>query len=145
MREDFKVDCCYCRQKLNYAAAVFAEPLGSGKLIFCSQDHADSFTAECVRIGDAVLRLPDCGDNSCHFAVNRGGMRTNGGCACRHKTEFSYFALTLLNVSKDVQKENDSLRASLESLVNWYRHGNPNDQEMEKRVEAAEKVLGEKG
>lgn len=24
----------------------------------------------------------DCGDNSCEFAVNKGGMRTNGGCRC---------------------------------------------------------------
>ena len=25
---------------------------------------------------------PDCGDNSCHFAVSKSGMRTNGGCRC---------------------------------------------------------------
>lgn len=25
---------------------------------------------------------PDCGDNSCRFAVKKGGMRTNGGCRC---------------------------------------------------------------
>lgn len=25
---------------------------------------------------------PDCGDNSCMFAKNKGGMRTNGGCRC---------------------------------------------------------------
>lgn len=25
---------------------------------------------------------PDCGDNSCRFAVEKGGMRTNGGCRC---------------------------------------------------------------
>lgn len=24
----------------------------------------------------------DCGDNSCLFALNRSGMRTNGGCRC---------------------------------------------------------------
>ena len=24
----------------------------------------------------------DCGDNSCRFAVAKGGMRTNGGCRC---------------------------------------------------------------
>lgn len=24
----------------------------------------------------------DCGDNSCHFAKNKTGMRTNGGCRC---------------------------------------------------------------
>lgn len=25
---------------------------------------------------------PDCGDNSCRFATNKTGMRTNGGCRC---------------------------------------------------------------
>jgi hypothetical protein len=24
----------------------------------------------------------DCGDNSCRFAKNKGGQRTNGGCRC---------------------------------------------------------------
>lgn len=24
----------------------------------------------------------DCGDNSCYYATNKGGMRTNGGCRC---------------------------------------------------------------
>ncbi len=24
----------------------------------------------------------DCGDNSCQFAKQKGGMRTNGGCRC---------------------------------------------------------------
>lgn len=24
----------------------------------------------------------DCGDNSCRFALKKGGMRTNGGCHC---------------------------------------------------------------
>lgn len=24
----------------------------------------------------------DCGDNSCRFARDKGGMRTNGGCRC---------------------------------------------------------------
>ncbi len=29
----------------------------------------------------ALLGL-DCGDNSCYFAEQRDGMRTNGGCRC---------------------------------------------------------------
>ena len=29
-----------------------------------------------------VLSKLDCGDNSCRFAQNKGGMRTNGGCVC---------------------------------------------------------------
>ena len=30
-------------------------------------------------------RFGDCGDNSCAFAVERGGMRTNGGCRCLNR------------------------------------------------------------
>ena len=26
--------------------------------------------------------MPDCGDNSCRYAPQGGGMRTNGGCRC---------------------------------------------------------------
>jgi transcriptional regulator with XRE-family HTH domain len=44
-----------------------------------------------------------------------------------------------------LETENRSLRESLQSLVTWYRRGNPNDREMEKRIEAAEGILGEKG
>lgn len=34
-----------------------------------------------------VLTL-DCGDNSCYFASNRQGQRTNGGCRClRYKEQ----------------------------------------------------------
>ena len=29
-----------------------------------------------------VLSKLDCGDNSCRFAQNKGGMRTNGECVC---------------------------------------------------------------
>jgi len=28
------------------------------------------------------MTTPDCGDNSCLYAISRGGMRTNGGCRC---------------------------------------------------------------
>lgn len=35
---------------------------------------------EAIRVQDA--RHPDCGDNSCQFIPQRGGMRTNGGCRC---------------------------------------------------------------
>lgn len=36
--------------------------------------------AELRRIQEAWI--PDCGDNSCRFAIHKGGMRTNGGCRC---------------------------------------------------------------
>lgn len=32
---------------------------------------------------------PDCGDNSCYFAVGKGGMRTNGGCRCLSNAGFN--------------------------------------------------------
>jgi hypothetical protein len=31
----------------------------------------------------------DCGDNSCEFATQRGGMRTNGGCRCLEGLSFT--------------------------------------------------------
>lgn len=31
----------------------------------------------------------DCGDNSCLFAKNKVGMRTNGGCSCFENAGFS--------------------------------------------------------
>lgn len=30
----------------------------------------------------------DCGDNSCYFAKNKTGMRTNGGCSCFERAGF---------------------------------------------------------
>jgi hypothetical protein len=30
----------------------------------------------------------DCGDNSCQFATQKGGMRTNGGCRCLYNAGF---------------------------------------------------------
>ena len=31
---------------------------------------------------DSAIHKLDCGDNSCKYASQRGGMRTNGGCRC---------------------------------------------------------------
>lgn len=38
---------------------------------------------------------PDCGDNSCRFAIKKDGMRTNGGCRCyaNVSTEARHYAL----------------------------------------------------
>ena len=35
-----------------------------------------------IRAADLALFDSDCGDNSCHFAKEHKGMRTNGGCQC---------------------------------------------------------------
>ena len=37
-------------------------------------------TFELSRLG--AIEPPDCGDNSCLFAKQKGGMRTTGGCRC---------------------------------------------------------------
>jgi hypothetical protein len=31
---------------------------------------------------DPAIHAIDCGDNSCRYATNKTGMRTNGGCRC---------------------------------------------------------------
>jgi hypothetical protein len=31
---------------------------------------------------DPAIHGIDCGDNSCRYATNKTGMRTNGGCRC---------------------------------------------------------------
>lgn len=31
---------------------------------------------------EELRKYSDCGDNSCRYAKNKGGMRTNGGCRC---------------------------------------------------------------
>lgn len=36
-----------------------------------------------------MTRDLDCGDNSCYFATQKGGMRTNGGCRCFSNAGFS--------------------------------------------------------
>ena len=43
-----------------------------------------TFLEQCRQMAERVKQPVelDCGDNSCVFAKNRGGMRTNGGCRC---------------------------------------------------------------
>lgn len=50
---------------------------------------------------EAVMSAPDCGDNSCHYAMRRGGQRTNGGCRC---------------TKPDIQQWANRLRAALTPL-----------------------------
>lgn len=37
----------------------------------------------------------DCGDNSCIYAKDKGGMRTNGGCRCHDRPGMSYMLRAL--------------------------------------------------
>ena len=45
--------------------------------------RAETAERELADTREAIRSLaPDCGDNSCRFAIHKGGMRTNGGCRC---------------------------------------------------------------
>lgn len=57
----------------------------------------------------------DCGDNSCRFATNRGGMRTNGGCRC---FENAGFGPSAVGAALKMLPEITRLRAEVES---WRR------------------------
>lgn len=48
----------------------------------------------------------DCGDNSCKYATNRGGMRTNGGCRCSRNEGWK--------VERKLQHEINDLKVKLE-------------------------------
>lgn len=54
--------------------AVFKE--GDGYISMTDEQQLNALRAKLDTLA------PDCGDNSCAFAVQRGGMRTNGGCRC---------------------------------------------------------------
>ncbi len=62
------------------------------------------------------MELLDCGDNSCNFARDTGGMRTNGGCRClkaidqglRSKINYTFHKL---------RSDHDALKMSLESII----------------------------
>ena len=55
----------------------------------------------------------DCGDNSCRFATNRGGMRTNGGCRC---FENAGFGPSAVSAALQMLPEITRLRAEVEKL-----------------------------
>jgi len=63
----------------------------------------------------------DCGDNSCRFARQRGGMRTNGGCRClkeldhdpERRREVTAYLLALAY-------ENERLRGDLDAAVSSF-------------------------
>jgi hypothetical protein len=56
---------------------------------------------------DTQTPLPelDCGDNSCLFALKKGGMRTNGGCCCfdtRNQIETRHLIYRLAKERKEL-------------------------------------------
>lgn len=66
----------------------------------------------------------DCGDNSCSFAKNKTGMRTNGGCRCFKNAGFGRSVIQsahemlpeLLELRKEVKKLNEIIDELSESL-----------------------------
>lgn len=54
----------------------------------------------------------DCGDNSCEFAENKTGMRTNGGCRCLKDMDFSR-RMAVRRYLVALREENARLKARL--------------------------------
>lgn len=44
----------------------------------------------------------DCRDNSCFFAKEKTGMRTNGGCRCLRKPLINHKISYLISVAEDI-------------------------------------------
>ena len=65
----------------------------------------------------------DCGDNSCRFATNRGGMRTNGGCRCFENAGFGPSAvgaaLKMLPEITRLRAEVEKLRRVRDAAAEW--------------------------
>jgi len=62
---------------------------------------------------------PDCGDNSCRFAVKRGGMRTNGGCRCieRSMVKWSPVEKHAAVITREVPALAQMVRAAAKALA----------------------------
>lgn len=104
----------------------------------------------------------DCGDNSCHFAKNKTGMRTNGGCRCFTIHGYSRSAIQSAHLMLPdiiaLRKQITALKASLETAVAalekyalpcslWFLKGpygnSPDIDSVEKIREALASIVGE--
>jgi hypothetical protein len=67
----------------------------------------------------------DCGDSSCQFAVNKSGMRTNGGCSCIEKLvdDATMFKARVAELEQSLTKISD-IRDSIVGTqnINWSEH-----------------------
>lgn len=84
--------------------------------------HAAQDAAASERGEDIEL---DCGDNSCNFAKNKTGMRTNGGCRCFDKAGIRTrstikASIEMLPLLLSARAELEALKAALEKI----REGN---------------------
>lgn len=80
----------------------------------------------------------DCGDNSCAFAKEKGGMRTNGGCRCFSNAGFQRSAVASAHEMLPELIESRALLARYKSALEKiykdagelemrYVRGEPND------------------
>lgn len=56
----------------------------------------------------------DCGDNSCYFAEEKTGMRTNGGCRCFLKAGFSK---SLVSAAVELLPKYVKMQQALETIT----------------------------
>jgi len=61
----------------------------------------------------------DCGDNSCFFAKDKSGMRTNGGCNCFSAAGFKRSAIqSAIEMLPEIIKLREANKSLEESVVN---------------------------
>ena len=77
----------------------------------------------------------DCGDTSCRYAKNKGGMRTNGGCRCKRNIEENKKLNELSYQNKYVLKEGLADR-----IFQYVAHGDIQHREWLKRE--LHKIIG---
>lgn len=69
----------------------------------------------------------DCGDNSCYFATDKTGQRTNGGCRCFDKANVKNRSLVSCAVEllpKYLQAQEDIivLKAAIKDVIHSDEH-----------------------
>ena len=105
------------------------------------------------RSGLQKLQPPDCGDNSCYFAKERGGMRTNGGCRCsqNHPKEVERYARQLRMIAEANALLIENLKLEIRELrsgIGWGR-AQESDQNLRNCLatawEKANRVMSQRG
>ncbi len=110
------IDCPRCRatitrmEKVNHVCGIRSEPRKAPKPAPAADTQQSASSAQ----GEL-----DCGDNSCYFAKNKTGMRTNHGCRCFDKAGLRTrstvaAAIEMLPKYLAMQAQLTQLRAELE-------------------------------
>ncbi len=110
------INCPRCRatitrmEKVNHVCGIRSEPRKAPKPAPAADPQQSASSAQ----GEL-----DCGDNSCYFAKNKTGMRTNHGCRCFDKAGLRTrstvaAAIEMLPKYLAMQAQLTQLRAELE-------------------------------